>query len=540
MMTKSSSSKLLIRRRQQRPQFWISLLIAIIIFPNQEVFVSGQQLYISQICPTSKHSVLSLVPADDDEYSDKNPPVYQFYDKDDETVADDVEGDEVLLFRECSCPRPTGRPTPIACPLDSRFCAIPTDASIPVRCYAEEASVMVVRNVSFLFCVVVVGIVVSTTTPSPHLQPFRRKVSPSIPPSLSPYFHCKSNNQKHSCFYVCFVSQIWPLMLLWYLCFILFVCCSYKGRQAILFCCSKCIPTLNGALVDRMLQRQRQQFTLANIWRQAARARMWNNNTRTNNNDNGDNENGDNGENETNDNGDNVEETDQEQPLEQSQQSNIQSMFQRPPTALELKTKKFDFSMIHNGDDENNEAYDEDDHCCTICFVPLEEGDRIGDLSCNHLFHVDCLKSWVQRKNTCPLCAAPMATPSNKSSRHNNNNHHHHHPNQQQPSPQRRSLFPFLQQLSQQRQQQQQREQQSMEEEQQEDDPTPETINTNPTLSSLGMSSPPSSPSSQAQLRSTGRSGSSSFAVAISDSLSSPPSSSGRRRRGGGGGDENV
>jgi len=48
---------------------------------------------------------------------------------------------------------------------------------------------------------------------------------------------------------------------------------------------------------------------------------------------------------------------------------------------------------------------------CAICFMPFEEGDRIADLPCKHEFHVDCLKIWVQRKNSCPLCNVRLGRP---------------------------------------------------------------------------------------------------------------------------------
>lgn len=48
---------------------------------------------------------------------------------------------------------------------------------------------------------------------------------------------------------------------------------------------------------------------------------------------------------------------------------------------------------------------------CAICFCEFEEGDRIGDLSCKHEFHIDCLKGWVQRKNACPLCNVRIGKP---------------------------------------------------------------------------------------------------------------------------------
>lgn len=50
-----------------------------------------------------------------------------------------------------------------------------------------------------------------------------------------------------------------------------------------------------------------------------------------------------------------------------------------------------------------------DEPHCTICFCELEDGDRVGDLGCPHVFHVDCLKMWVTKRNSCPLCNIPIA-----------------------------------------------------------------------------------------------------------------------------------
>lgn len=41
---------------------------------------------------------------------------------------------------------------------------------------------------------------------------------------------------------------------------------------------------------------------------------------------------------------------------------------------------------------------------CAICLDPFVTGDRIGDLKCQHDFHVRCLKDWLKRNNQCPLC----------------------------------------------------------------------------------------------------------------------------------------
>ncbi|KAL7572130.1 hypothetical protein ACA910_001763 [Epithemia clementina (nom. ined.)] len=51
--------------------------------------------------------------------------------------------------------------------------------------------------------------------------------------------------------------------------------------------------------------------------------------------------------------------------------------------------------------------YDADEELgktCAICLKVLQTGDCIGNITCGHLFHKECLKDWLRRKNRCPLC----------------------------------------------------------------------------------------------------------------------------------------
>lgn len=42
---------------------------------------------------------------------------------------------------------------------------------------------------------------------------------------------------------------------------------------------------------------------------------------------------------------------------------------------------------------------------CNICLEAMENGDRICKLdNCNHVYHFDCLITWVKVKNNCPTC----------------------------------------------------------------------------------------------------------------------------------------
>lgn len=86
---------------------------------------------------------------------------------------------------------------------------------------------------------------------------------------------------------------------------------------------------------------------------------------------------------------------------------------------LEVRTKSFTFGdsvtttesaeaspTLDSITSSDNESLEEP--TCSICLLTIEEGDRIGALQCRHHFHVDCLKSWLSRKNTCPLCSQPV------------------------------------------------------------------------------------------------------------------------------------
>jgi len=88
---------------------------------------------------------------------------------------------------------------------------------------------------------------------------------------------------------------------------------------------------------------------------------------------------------------------------------------QQRPTSLVLRTSIYQSALkkqsslrsilsdtsdhtAGNGNSNNNNP------TCTICFINIEDQERIGLLSCEHYFHVECLKQWLQRRNTCPLC----------------------------------------------------------------------------------------------------------------------------------------
>ena len=46
----------------------------------------------------------------------------------------------------------------------------------------------------------------------------------------------------------------------------------------------------------------------------------------------------------------------------------------------------------------------EGDNNCIICLNDMKIGDNVTSLPCLHVFHTDCIKQWLQSKNSCPIC----------------------------------------------------------------------------------------------------------------------------------------
>ncbi|PXF49298.1 NEP1-interacting protein-like 1 [Gracilariopsis chorda] len=58
---------------------------------------------------------------------------------------------------------------------------------------------------------------------------------------------------------------------------------------------------------------------------------------------------------------------------------------------------------------------------CVICLEPIIVGQRVRSLPCHHIYHSQCIRIWLRRKNACPCCCERVVLKRRK--RQNNSAH---------------------------------------------------------------------------------------------------------------------
>ncbi|KAK6774624.1 hypothetical protein RDI58_029863 [Solanum bulbocastanum] len=47
---------------------------------------------------------------------------------------------------------------------------------------------------------------------------------------------------------------------------------------------------------------------------------------------------------------------------------------------------------------------------CVVCQLEYEEGEKLVALPCDHPYHLDCIKKWLQIKKVCPICSDEISS----------------------------------------------------------------------------------------------------------------------------------
>ncbi|KAL9184630.1 hypothetical protein ACHAXT_012600 [Thalassiosira profunda] len=195
----------------------------------------------------------------------------------------------------------------------------------------------------------------------------------------TPTDHCSVWRPWHSATHrvTCYQETTWTVgfarNVWYYLCFALLVlaiypCFAGPGRHAIRFIIAKCVPRMNTWITEQLLEAEIEARSMVREeYEYAAR---------------------------------------------------LQRQTEGWLSGYSLKTKRYDSrvedEMARSGhdcqlhhDEDHDECKESEESMCTICLLSVEDGERIADLSCGHLYHADCLAEWILKKNSCPLCQNP-------------------------------------------------------------------------------------------------------------------------------------
>ena len=52
----------------------------------------------------------------------------------------------------------------------------------------------------------------------------------------------------------------------------------------------------------------------------------------------------------------------------------------------------------------NKNRFGKDDNKCVVCQYEFKNGEEVTKLSCGHLFHSECVDTWLSTNKVCPMC----------------------------------------------------------------------------------------------------------------------------------------
>lgn len=62
---------------------------------------------------------------------------------------------------------------------------------------------------------------------------------------------------------------------------------------------------------------------------------------------------------------------------------------------------------------------DRQENKCAICLEEYKNRKKLGRLTCTHEFHLICIKTWLQKKDICPICKTSAVTTTSKEKQKN-------------------------------------------------------------------------------------------------------------------------
>jgi hypothetical protein len=69
-----------------------------------------------------------------------------------------------------------------------------------------------------------------------------------------------------------------------------------------------------------------------------------------------------------------------------------------------IKIDYISFAELNSLEHEENYKENTSNVVCSICLEEYVYNETISVMSCNHKFHEECLRDWLQKSKACPLC----------------------------------------------------------------------------------------------------------------------------------------
>lgn len=41
---------------------------------------------------------------------------------------------------------------------------------------------------------------------------------------------------------------------------------------------------------------------------------------------------------------------------------------------------------------------------CSICYEEYKQGEKLKQLNCKHVYHINCISTWLNKEKKCPMC----------------------------------------------------------------------------------------------------------------------------------------
>ncbi|KAL4430055.1 hypothetical protein ABPG77_004425 [Micractinium sp. CCAP 211/92] len=76
-----------------------------------------------------------------------------------------------------------------------------------------------------------------------------------------------------------------------------------------------------------------------------------------------------------------------------------------------LRYRRITANMDQGFPDATEDDLQRADHTCIICREEMSSAGRNKKLSCGHVFHLHCLRSWLERQQNCPICRRSVMPP---------------------------------------------------------------------------------------------------------------------------------